>query len=164
MMKEVAKQKDKRMTTDEVCRALGCDKSTLMRNWREIETVAGATTVKQIERGKPACWTESEVTLLLEKIKGNANNQHGLQTALGGVETGQSRVLRLQILQKQMQDIYEAEISDLRAANSALQVNLQATQALLDRRTDGLSMIQRIAEAGGLVMSDRDDMRATYGR
>jgi phage antirepressor YoqD-like protein len=90
-----------------------------MRNWREIETCAGATQVKKIENGKPTFWTEPEVTLLLEKMKGNANNQSGLPSRLEGIETRQSRVLQLQILQKQMQDIYEAEIAELKAKTEA---------------------------------------------
>ena len=72
-MSNPANAKDRRMTTDEACKALECDKSTPMRNWREIETaatVAGTATVKKIEHGKPTYWTESEITLPLEKIKG----------------------------------------------------------------------------------------------
>jgi len=107
------------MTTAEVCNALGCDRTTLMRNWREIETCAGATQVEKVENGKPTYWTEAELTLLLEKIKGNANNQHNLSKTAEVIETSQSRVLKLQILQKQMQDIYEAEIAELKAQAEA---------------------------------------------
>jgi hypothetical protein len=90
------------MTTAEVCNALGCDKVTLIRNWREIETVSGAETVKRIEHGKPIYWAETEVTLLLEKMKGNANNQHNLQRSIASIETSQSRVFRVQMLYKQI--------------------------------------------------------------
>jgi|GEM_PF-6039854 len=146
---------DKRMTTNEVCRALGCDRTTLMRNWREIETYAGATQVKKIENGKSTYWTEAELTLLLEKMKGNANNQHDLVSRSQGTETSQSRVFRLQVLQKQMQDIYEAEIADLRTKNRLLEdVNADLSS--------GLATIQRIAEAGGLMLTDRDDLVSAY--
>jgi phage antirepressor YoqD-like protein len=118
-MNELTEYGDKKIITDEVCRVLGCDKSTLMRNWREIESVVGAATVKNIEHGKPTYWTETEITLLLEKMKGNANNQHDLASSLQGIETSKSRVLQLQILQKQMQDIYEAEIAELKAKTEA---------------------------------------------
>ena len=37
-------------------------------------------------------------------------------------------------------------------------------QTLLDEREVGLGVIQRIAEAGGLMLSDGDDVMATYGR
>jgi len=42
--KRIAVYGEKRMTTADVCNALGCDRTTLIRNWREIETVAGAAT------------------------------------------------------------------------------------------------------------------------
>jgi len=61
-MKELVNMNDKRMSTAEVCHALGCDRTTLMRNWREIETCAinaqvgakgaGATPFKEISRGR----------------------------------------------------------------------------------------------------------------
>ena len=35
-------------------------------------------------------------------------------------------------------------------------------QALLDHRTSGLSFYQRIAEAGGLMLSDSDDLEYSY--
>jgi len=114
-MKELTKNADKQMTTTEVCQILGCDKVTLFRNWQEIETVSGAETVKKVEQGKPTFWTEAEITLLLEKMKGNANNQYNLANEIEGIKTSQSRVLQLQILQKQMQAIYEDEIADLKA-------------------------------------------------
>jgi len=43
---------DRRMTTNEVCEALGCDRVTLMRNWREIETCSAPEQVKKIENGR----------------------------------------------------------------------------------------------------------------
>ena len=104
-----------RMTTAEVCQTLGCDKATLLRNWREIETVAAPATVKKIEHGKPAYWSEAELTLLLEKMKGNANNQHTLQENLQGIETSQSRAFRIELLHKQIEAELQAEIAELQA-------------------------------------------------
>jgi phage antirepressor YoqD-like protein len=118
-MNELTEFGDKKIITDEVCRILGCDKSTLMRNWREIESVAGAATVKKIEHGKPTYWTEFEVTLLLEKMKGNANNQSDLPSRLEGVETSKSRALRIELLHKQIEAELEAEIAELKAKTEA---------------------------------------------
>ena len=117
MRNRMTENGDRKMTTAEVCQVLCCDKVTLMRNWREIETVSGAETVKSIEHGKTTYWSEAEVTLLLEKMKVNTKNQYDLPSSLDGIDTSKSRVLRLQVLQKQMQEIYEAEISELRAEN-----------------------------------------------
>jgi len=128
-LNELANINDRRMSTNEICKALKCDKSTLMRNWHEIEaaaTVAGAATVKKVEHGKPTYWTETEMTLLLEKMKGNAHNQHDLAVQLQGTETSQSRVLKLQLLQRQMQDIYEAEIADLNTSVARLEAKVEA--------------------------------------
>jgi hypothetical protein len=156
-MNEITMQGDRRMTTAQVCAVLQCDRTTLMRNWREIETCAGATQVKIIEKGKPTYWTEAELTLLLEKMKGNANNQHDLGSSLEGTETALTPALKLEILYRQIDEIKTAEIARLNA-------DLAATQQLLEYRTAGLATIQRIAEAGGLIMSDRDDLEATYRR
>jgi phage antirepressor YoqD-like protein len=139
----------KTMTTEEVCRALGCDKVTLLRNWRDIETVSGAETVKKIEQGKTTYWAEPEVTLILEKMKGNSNNQSNLPSRLEGIQTSQSRVLKLHILQKQMQDIYEAEIAELKAKTEADKPKVE----FFDQVADSADALQMRDVAGVLNLS-----------
>jgi phage antirepressor YoqD-like protein len=110
-----------------------------MRNWREIETCAGATQVKIVENGKPTYWTETETALLLEKMKRNANNQHDLADSLQDVTTSKSRVLRLQILQRQMQEIYEAEIAELKEKAEADRPKVEFFDQVADSK-DALQM------------------------
>jgi hypothetical protein len=57
------------------------------------------------------------------------------------------------------------QIDEIKTAEIArLNTDLAVTRQLLEYRTAGLETIQRIAEAGGLVVSDRDDIEATYRR
>jgi hypothetical protein len=79
-----------------------------------------------------------------------------------GIETGKSRLLRMKILQEEMNALYEAEIRDLKAENRALTARAASAENLLERRTEGLETIQRIAEAAGLLTSDRDDLYSAY--
>jgi hypothetical protein len=148
-----------------------------MRNWREIEESAGkgagATPFKQINRGRgnKTFWTEVEVTLLLEKMKGNANNQSDLPSRLEGVETSQSLDLQLALVERQAKDIerqakelWKRKALEQEARAVKAELELLATEKLLANRTTGLSTYQRIAEAGGFALSDRDDVLGTYGR
>jgi predicted nuclease with TOPRIM domain len=53
---------------------------------------------------------------------------------------------------------------ELEIENAYLNKTLTDTRQLLDSRAAGLETYQRMAEAGGLVLSDRDDVEATYRR
>jgi AmiR/NasT family two-component response regulator len=58
---------------------------------------------------------------------------------------------------QRIDEIKTAELAKVRIENERL-------QWLLEKRSKGMETIQRIAEAGGLLMSDRDDIEATYRR
>ena len=131
---------------------------------RGIEICAGAAQVKKIENGKPTYWTEAEVTLLLEKIKRGNNNQHNLPLAMEGIETTLSKEFRLAMIYKQEAELMKEAATLERELRVSTEQQLQATQNLLNERETGLEVIQRIAEAGGLMLTDRDDLLAMYGR
>ena len=156
-MNELTNLNDRRMTLKEISEKTGAAYRTVADYARK----AGWT-----NNGRRTLLDERQVTLILEAMKAPVSSGHksNLAVQLQGIETSQSRVLKLQTLQRQMQDIYEAEIADLKAENEAVKGNLRATQYLLSERETGLAAIQRIAEAGGLMMSDRDDLLAAYGR
>ena len=163
-MNELTNYGNRRMTTAEVCVALGCDRTTLMRNWHDIESCAGAAQVKKIENGKATFWTETEVTLLLEKMKGNANNQHTLQENLEGVETAQSLDLPLALVERKAHELWKRKALEQEARAVKAELELLSAKRLLDSRGEGLETYQRIAEASGLSLSDRDDVLGTYRR
>jgi phage antirepressor YoqD-like protein len=100
----------KRMTVREVADRLGCNTETVRAHIREFWPAL-------MQNGATTYLTEPQVTVILERLKnpGIAGASANLQFEIVGVETSQSRVLRLQILQKQMQEIYEAEIAELKA-------------------------------------------------
>ena len=154
------------MTTAEVCNALGCDKTTLMRNWREIETVATNATAKTVKHGKSTYWTEAEVTLLLEKMKTpvSSGKKSKQQRSVAGTETSQSLDLQLAVIERKAHELWKRKALEQEERAVRAERQLLMAQELLIERESGLSTYQRIAEAGSLVMSDRDDVLATYGR
>jgi hypothetical protein len=109
------------------------------------------------ENGKLTLLSEEQVTVILEAMKRTQNNQHDLPSSLEGIDTTKSRALRIDLLHRQIEAEMRSEIDELRT-------DLEETRQLLDYRTAGLETIQRIAEAGGIIMSDRDDVEATYRR
>ena len=153
----IANMNDRRVTLKEIAEKTGAAYRTVA----DYAQRAGWT-----ENGKQTLLDERQVTLILEAMKSpvSSGTKSNLAAQMQGTETGQSRVLKLRLLQRQMRDIYEAEIADLKAENVKLADDLQSTRTLLAEREVGLGVIQRIAEAGGLMLSDGDDVMATYGR
>jgi hypothetical protein len=154
----------KTMTLKEVAEATGAAYRTIAAYARK----AGWT-----QNGKITLLNEAQVTLILEAMKATCGQGQNiaLQDNLQGMNTANSRALRIAILAQQQHTIdlqiqaeMQDEINELKAENTSLVSSLQATKSLLTDREAGLRVIQRIAEAGGLVMSDRDDVLATYGR
>jgi hypothetical protein len=111
------------------------------------------------QNGKLILLTEDQVTVLVEAIKSpvSSGTKANLAAQTQGIDTAKSRALRIDLLHRRIEAEMQAEIDEL-------QNDLAATRLLLDNRTSGLETIQRIAEAGGLVVSDRDDILATYRR
>jgi hypothetical protein len=149
-MNEVAKQEDRRMTLRQVAEATGAAYSTVAAYAKK----AGWT-----ENGKLTLLTEEQVTVILEAMKAPvaSGRKSSLLFETEGIDTTKSRALRIDLLHRRIEAEMEAEIGEL-------QNDLASTRQLLDRRTAGLEMIQRIAEAGGLIASDRDDIEAMYRR
>jgi hypothetical protein len=118
------------------------------------------------ENGKLTLLTEAQVTVILEAMKKPASSgtKYNLASQLQGVDTKKSRALRIDLLHRQIESEMQGEINELKAENITLQNNLRAAKHLLTERETGLEVIQRIAENRGLIMSDRDDVLATYGR
>jgi hypothetical protein len=159
-MNEVATRNDKRMTLRQVATTTGAAYSTI---------AAYAQKAGWTENGKKTLLDEKQVTVILEAMKqghaGGPNNAAGtLQTSLEGIETTQSRAVRIAVLAQKQQEIERQIKAEMQAEIDELRNNLDAACQLLDYRTAGLETIQRIAEAGGLVMSDRDDVLDTYRR
>ena len=176
-MKELVETGGKRMTLKEVADATGAAYSTV---------AAYAQKAGWTENGKMTLLNESQVTVILEAMKaketgGSFHKREAGDTfhnEIEGMKTSQSRAVRIAVLAKRQQEIdrqiqaeMQAEISELRAENTRLEaaygrevLDHKATRNILTERETGLSVIQRIAESGGLLMSDRDDVLATYGR
>jgi hypothetical protein len=119
-----------------------------MRNWKEIETCVAPAQVKIIENGKPTLWTKAEVSLLLEKLKANTNNQYNLQSQIAGIETSLTPVLQLKMLQDQMNRIYDAELTRVKADNTRLQIKADEHDTYLT--------VKRVARLNGISWNSLD--------
>jgi hypothetical protein len=151
---------DTRYTLREVAKATGAAYRTV---------AAYAQKAGWTKNGRITLLTDEQVTVILEAMKRGTNNQHDLASRSQGIETGQSRVLQLYMLHKQMQKIYEAEIADMNkrltvaeAAYGREVLDHNATKALLGEREAGLALYQRICENHDLMLSDRDDLSSAY--
>jgi AcrR family transcriptional regulator len=155
IMNELARQGDRRMTVREVAEQLGCNPETVKRHIRELFPCL-------MQNGKATLLDEKQVTVILESIKKSTAEHRGLesvnlQRSVAGTETALTPALKLEMLYRQIDEIKTAEIARLNA-------DLAEARQLLYYRTAGLETIQRIAEAGGIVKSDRDDVLDTYRR
>jgi DNA-binding Lrp family transcriptional regulator len=144
------------MTVREVAAQLSCSPETVKRHIREL--FPGL-----MQTGKTTYLDEKQVTIILEKMKQTASHYDSsgrnptYNNLLPVTETTLSSALKLEMLYRQIDEIKTAEIARLNA-------DLAAAQRLLDAHTAGLETIRRIAESGGLVLSDREDIESTYRR
>ena len=135
---------------------------------REVAEVTGAAYRTVAAYAQKAGWTENgkltllderQVTVILEAMKADKSSgtKSNLAAQVQGIDTTKSRALRIDLLHRRIEAEMQGEIDELKG-------KLASAKALLDYRTAGLETIQRIAEACGLIMSDRDDIESMYGR
>jgi transposase len=97
----------KTMTVKEVAEQLHCNSETIKGHIRELFP-------NLMENGKTTYLNETQITIVLEKMKRESGIGAGvnLQNEIVGIETNQSRFLRLKLLQEEQNHIYEAIIAD----------------------------------------------------
>ena len=87
-------KKDKKMketiTTKELAKQLGTSPKVILENAKKC------LPNKKIENGKPTYWSKAEVTVLLESMKKNNNNQHNLSRSLISASTELTPALKAQ--------------------------------------------------------------------
>jgi phage antirepressor YoqD-like protein len=114
-MKEMSRQGDWRMTVKEVAKITGASYSTV---------AAYAQKAGWTENGKQTFLDESQVAIIVEAMKGAHHNQakDTFRASLEGIETTQSRTIRIAVLSQRQQEIdrqikaeLEAEIAELKA-------------------------------------------------
>jgi hypothetical protein len=163
-MKELVQQKDRRMTLRQVAQVTGAAYSTV---------AAYAQRAGWTQNGKATLLDEKQTAIILEamKIPKASGRKSRLLFEMEGIDATKSRALRIDLLHRQIEAEMGAEINELhgeldetRQLLETRTADLSATRELADRRAAGLEMIQHIAEAGGLLMSDRDDIEAMYRR
>jgi hypothetical protein len=139
---------DKRLTLRQVAEATGASYRTVA----DYAKKAGWT-----ENGKKTLLDEKRAAIIVEAMKApkSSGRKSNLAFEMQGIETALSPALKLELLYRQIDEIKSAEIVRLNA-------ELTAANSLIDHQAAGLETIQRIAEAGGLVMSDRDDIESMY--
>jgi hypothetical protein len=149
---------------------LTAEKTMTLKEVAEITGAAYRTVASYAQKagwtqnGKTTLLNETQVTVILEAIKRGNGNQYNLASSSQGIDTTKSRALRIDLLHRQIENEMQGEIDELKLENNSLRINLQATKSLLAERESGLSIIQRIAEAGGCLITDRDDVLSAYRR
>ena len=161
-MKELVNMKDKRMTVREVAAVLGCKPETVKSHIRKIFP-------DLMKNGITTYLTGAHVTVILENLKKTTAEHRGresidLQRSVAGIETSQSLDLQLALIERKAHELWKRKALEQEERAARAERQLLMAKELLIERESGLSAYQRIAEAGGFVMSDRDDVLATYGR
>jgi DNA-binding CsgD family transcriptional regulator len=167
----------KTMTVREVAESLGCNSETIKGHIREIWPGL-------MQNGKITYLNEAQVTVILEKMK-TANSRYdsssrnpAYNNIVAGAETSLSKEFRLAMLYKKDAEIMkeaaslerelritaEKRLVETEAAYGREVLEHQGTRTLLSERETGLETIQRIAEAGGLLLSDKEDREHLYKR
>lgn len=105
--------KEETMTTKEIADVLGTDKKVVIENARKF------LPNKQFEHGKQTFWSQEEVTVLIEGMKGNNSNQYrGKGTVTGAVTVASTELtpaLRIKRAMEMMQEAYEEELAIIKA-------------------------------------------------
>jgi hypothetical protein len=145
-MKELTNYGDRRMTVQEVADQLGCNPETVKKHIREFWP-------DLMQNGKTTYLAPAQVTVILESIKRSTAEHRGaesvsLQRSVAGIETSLTPVLQLKMLQEQMNRIYNAELTRVRADNTRLQIKADEHGTYLT--------VKRVARLNGLRWDSLD--------
>jgi len=154
---------DRRMTVREAAKVLGCNPETVKRHIRELWP-------NLMQNGVTTYLNEAHITVLLEKIKQGQAYAHNVsggdvaayKSGIAGIETSQSLDLQLALVARKAHELWKRKALEQEARAVRAELELITTKSLLTERETGLSTYQRIAESGGLVLSDRDDLTSAY--
>ena len=104
--------------------------------------------------------------MILESMKQpvSSGTVGNLQFQITGTETSQSLDFQLALVERKAHELWKRKALEQEGRAVRAEQQLLATQTLFAERETGLEMTQRIAEAGGLLVSDREDLLATYRR
>jgi hypothetical protein len=136
------------MTVRQVAEATGAAYSTV---------AAYAQKAGWTENGKQTLLDERQTAIIVEAMKQAQHNQtkYTFQAGLEGIETAQSRAVRIAVLAKRQQEIdrqikaeLEAEIAELRTDNTRLQIKCDTHETYLT--------VKRVAKLNGLSWSALD--------
>lgn len=140
------------MTTKEVAETLGCTVKTVLNNAEKF------LPNKVIENGKQVTFTEAEVTVLLEGMRTNKNNQHNLERSLQGISTKLTPALKIKQAMLLMQEGYEEEIARLESENNQLQLEYKAEK--LEHQKDKELVLHKYLTATQI----RETIMKEYGK
>jgi hypothetical protein len=138
------------MTVKETAEVLGVSRQSVYRAMEK----AGLSDLSK--NGQATHLNEAQVTA----VKLNLEKKFEVKT----------RLEKAMLIQQAMR-LQDELIAELKTENARLEsafgrevLDHRGTRALLAEREAGLAAVQRIAEAGGLLVSDREDMLNTYRR
>src|SRR5574344_140282 len=121
-MDEIALQKT--VTTKELADTLHVSRKTILENGRHIG--------KEIKNGIPSIWNEQEITVLVDALKNNNNNQHTLTAPVKVMSTALTPALKIRQAMQLAQEGYEEEIARIEAEKMSVTKERDNLQIELD--------------------------------
>jgi len=114
---EIVKSSEKRMTLQEIAAVTGAAYSTV---------AAYAQRAGWTQNGVQTLLDEKQTTIIIEAMRqgASANHSNDLLSSMEGVETSQSRALRIANLYEAIDRERVAEIAELKAANATLEAQV----------------------------------------
>jgi hypothetical protein len=142
-MDDLTNYGDQGITVQEAADQIGCSPETVKQHIRKLWP-------ELMQNGKATYLAPAQVTVILEKMKqpvssGAAAN---LQFQIAGIETSLTPVLQLKMLQEQMNRIYDAELTRVRADNTRLQIKADEHGQYIT--------VKRVAKLNGLRWDSLD--------
>jgi phage antirepressor YoqD-like protein len=146
---------EKTMTVKEVAEQLGCNPETIKGHIRELFP-------DLMRNGKTTYLNEAQATVVLESIKKSTAEHRGLesvnlQRSVVGVETTQSRALRINLLHRQIEAEMRAEIDEQKARAERAESKLAIAEpkaAFFDQVADSQDALQMRDVAAALNIPD----------
>ncbi len=127
---------EKMMTTKEIAAVLGISERTIQRVAKKCFPT------KIIEHGKPAIYSKAEVTVMIDRIQHNNNNQHHITATapVGVATTDLTPALMIKQAMELAQRGYELELQRIEAEKQKIEKERDNLQIELDESKEWYSI------------------------
>ena len=149
-MKELIEKDDKRMTVREVAAILGVSDEAIKKHIRELYP-------DLMQERVTTYLNEEQITAIKQRMRLTTK----VANVITDLEAAEMLIKSAEHFRVRFEQERRARITAEKRAIK-MEQKLITTENMLTERTTGLSTYQRIAETGGLVLSDYDDLVSPY--